>query len=107
MTQQNHALAVSASGLRKSFDGKTVLDGIDLAIPAGTIFALLGPNGAGKTTTVQILSTLIPERKLLASPRQPQALLPEPLRRQLVLGHVAPNPTSLFCITIRSPVRSS
>ena len=36
-----------------------MLDGIDLAVPEGTIFALLGPNGAGKTTTVQILSTLI------------------------------------------------
>src|SRR5215469_3540268 len=60
MTQQNHALAVSASGLRKSFGTKLVLDGIGLAIPEGTIFALLGPNGAGKTTTVQILSTLLP-----------------------------------------------
>jgi ABC-2 type transport system ATP-binding protein len=37
-----------------------VLDGIDLAVPEGTVFSLLGPNGAGKTTTVQILSTLIP-----------------------------------------------
>jgi ABC-2 type transport system ATP-binding protein len=37
-----------------------VLDGIDLTVPAGTVFALLGPNGAGKTTTVNILSTLIP-----------------------------------------------
>ena len=60
MTQQNHSLAVSATGLRKSFGSKTVLDGIGLAIAEGTIFALLGPNGAGKTTTVQILSTLIP-----------------------------------------------
>ena len=60
MTQQNHGLAVSASGLRKSFGDKTVLDGIGLAIAEGTIFALLGPNGAGKTTTVQILSTLLP-----------------------------------------------
>ncbi len=60
MTQQNQALAVSASGLRKSFGDKMVLDGIGLAIAEGTIFALLGPNGAGKTTTVQILSTLIP-----------------------------------------------
>ncbi|GHD93156.1 ATP-binding cassette domain-containing protein [Streptomyces naganishii] len=51
--------AVSAIGLRKSYGGKTVLDGIDLRIPAGSVFALLGPNGAGKTTTVQILSTLI------------------------------------------------
>ncbi|MEV4189925.1 ATP-binding cassette domain-containing protein [Streptomyces toxytricini] len=51
--------AVSALGLRKSYDDKVVLDGIDLHVPAGTVFALLGPNGAGKTTTVEILSTLI------------------------------------------------
>ncbi|MBM9503230.1 ATP-binding cassette domain-containing protein [Actinacidiphila acididurans] len=51
--------AVSAVGLRKAYGDKTVLDGIDLRIPAGSVFALLGPNGAGKTTTVQILSTLI------------------------------------------------
>ncbi|MET8231436.1 ATP-binding cassette domain-containing protein [Micromonospora sp. NPDC005298] len=51
--------AISATGLRKSYGDKVVLDGIDLEIAAGTIFALLGPNGAGKTTTVRILSTLI------------------------------------------------
>ncbi|MFD3620929.1 ATP-binding cassette domain-containing protein, partial [Streptomyces sp. NPDC058676] len=51
--------AVSAVGLRKSYGDKTVLDGIDLRIPAGSVFALLGPNGAGKTTAVKILSTLI------------------------------------------------
>ncbi|MEU7627953.1 ATP-binding cassette domain-containing protein, partial [Streptomyces hygroscopicus] len=51
--------AVSAVGLRKSYGDKLVLDGIDLRIPAGSIFALLGPNGAGKTTVVKILSTLI------------------------------------------------
>ncbi|OKK21999.1 ABC transporter [Streptomyces sp. CB00455] len=53
------AVAVSAVGLRKSYGDKTVLDGIDLRIPAGSVFALLGPNGAGKTTAVKILSTLI------------------------------------------------
>ena len=51
--------AIAATGLRKSFGEKLVLDGIDLHVSKGTIFALLGPNGAGKTTTVQILSTLI------------------------------------------------
>ncbi|MEU6027972.1 ATP-binding cassette domain-containing protein [Streptomyces tauricus] len=51
--------AVSAIGLRKSYGDKVVLDGIDLRIPAGSVFALLGPNGAGKTTAVKILSTLI------------------------------------------------
>ncbi|MEU3954346.1 ATP-binding cassette domain-containing protein [Streptomyces achromogenes] len=53
------AAAISATGLRKSYGDKTVLDGIDLHIPAGSVFALLGPNGAGKTTTVKILSTLV------------------------------------------------
>ena len=53
-------LAISVTGLRKSFGQKVVLDGIDLQVAEGAIFTLLGPNGAGKTTTVQILSTLIP-----------------------------------------------
>jgi ABC-2 type transport system ATP-binding protein len=51
--------ALTAVGLRKAFGPQTVLDDIDLEVPAGTVFSLLGPNGAGKTTTVQILSTLI------------------------------------------------
>lgn len=53
-------LAIAANALRKSYGDKVVLDGVDLAVPEGTVFSLLGPNGAGKTTTVQILSTLIP-----------------------------------------------
>jgi ABC-2 type transport system ATP-binding protein len=52
--------AVVAKGIRKSFGETTVLDGVDLTVAEGTIFALLGPNGAGKTTIVRILSTLIP-----------------------------------------------
>ncbi|MFD3652388.1 ATP-binding cassette domain-containing protein [Streptomyces sp. NPDC058620] len=53
------SLAIAANGLRKSYGDKVVLDGVDLAVPEGTVFALLGPNGAGKTTAVKILSTLI------------------------------------------------
>ena len=51
--------AITANGLRKSFSEQVVLDGIDLDVAEGKIFALLGPNGAGKTTVVNILSTLI------------------------------------------------
>jgi ABC-2 type transport system ATP-binding protein len=57
--QSTETAAVSVTGLRKSFGDTVVLDGIDLHVPAGTIFSLLGPNGAGKTTTIKILSTLI------------------------------------------------
>ncbi|MDX2968613.1 ATP-binding cassette domain-containing protein [Kribbella solani] len=50
--------AIAVTGLRKTFGDKTVLDGIDFEVPAGTVFSLLGPNGAGKTTTVNVLTTL-------------------------------------------------
>ncbi len=50
---------IAVRGLRKSYGEHLVLDGIDLDVAEGTVFALLGPNGAGKTTMVQILSTLI------------------------------------------------
>jgi len=52
--------AVVVTGVRRSFGETVVLDGVDLIVAEGTIFALLGPNGAGKTTMVRILSTLIP-----------------------------------------------
>ncbi|WP_418155272.1 ATP-binding cassette domain-containing protein [Actinoalloteichus caeruleus] len=50
--------AISVTGLRKSFGEHVVLDGLDLTVPAGTVYSLLGANGAGKSTTVRILSTL-------------------------------------------------
>jgi ABC-2 type transport system ATP-binding protein len=59
MTSPSARSAIAVAGLRKSFGDKVVLDGIDLQVTEGTIFALLGPNGAGKTTMVHILSTLI------------------------------------------------
>ncbi|MEV6395653.1 ATP-binding cassette domain-containing protein [Streptomyces sp. NPDC051907] len=50
--------AIEAHGLRKSYGEVEVLDGMDLRVERGAVFALLGPNGAGKTTTVRILATL-------------------------------------------------
>ncbi|MGY1605220.1 ABC transporter ATP-binding protein [Geodermatophilus sp. SYSU D00815] len=52
--------AIEVAGLSKRYGDQTVLDGLDLTVPAGTVTALLGPNGAGKTTTVSILATLLP-----------------------------------------------
>jgi ABC-2 type transport system ATP-binding protein len=52
-------LAIEAEDLRKTYPpGVTALDGVSVAVEAGTIFGLLGPNGAGKSTTVRVLSTL-------------------------------------------------
>ncbi len=59
MTTGAREPAIVTVGLGKSFGETVVLDGVDLTVEQGTIFALLGPNGAGKTTIVRILSTLI------------------------------------------------
>jgi len=59
MTAIDTRAAIRARGLRKAYGSHVVLDGIDLDVAEGTVYALLGPNGAGKTTTIQILSTLI------------------------------------------------
>ena len=59
MTSIESQIAIRAMGLRKSYGKQVVLDGIDLEVAEGTVFALLGPNGAGTTTMIRILSTLI------------------------------------------------
>jgi ABC-2 type transport system ATP-binding protein len=53
-------LALSSSGLTKQFrGGQLAVDGIDLAVPAGSVYGFLGPNGSGKTTTIRMLLGLI------------------------------------------------
>jgi ABC-2 type transport system ATP-binding protein len=58
-TAASSSAAISAVDMRKSFDDNVVLDGVELTVEEGTVFALLGPNGAGKTTMVRILATLL------------------------------------------------
>ena len=78
------AVAISARGLRKSFGAKTVLDGIDLTVPQGTILALLGPNGAGKTTAVHLLTTYLqPEAGEIRISGQDPAKNPQAVRRSI------------------------
>jgi ABC-2 type transport system ATP-binding protein len=70
--------------LRKSFDGKLAVDGIDLAVPQGAIYGILGPNGAGKTTTLRMLLGIIDpdegERTLLGHDR--------PLKAAKLVGYL-------------------
>jgi len=53
------APAIETSGLVKIFGANRAVDGVDLTVPAGTVYGLLGPNGAGKTTVVRMLATLL------------------------------------------------
>ncbi|MFF5264695.1 ATP-binding cassette domain-containing protein [Actinomadura viridis] len=59
MNEPGTELAIETSGLVKTFGEKRALDGVDLAVPRGTVYGVLGPNGAGKTTAVRVLSTLL------------------------------------------------
>ncbi|MFI1394361.1 ATP-binding cassette domain-containing protein [Streptomyces sp. NPDC020681] len=52
-------LAIETAGLVKVFGENRAVDGVDLSVPAGTVYGVLGPNGAGKTTTVKMLATLL------------------------------------------------
>lgn len=55
----NRALAIEAHGLVKNFQGTRAVDGVDIAVPEGSIYGILGPNGAGKTTTLRMLLGII------------------------------------------------
>ena len=73
-------MIVTTTGLTKRYGAHTALDGVDLAVPDGSVYGLVGPNGAGKTTLLGLLSGL---RRPTAGelkidvPRQKMALLPD------------------------------
>ncbi|WP_106638579.1 ABC transporter ATP-binding protein [Allosphingosinicella vermicomposti] len=77
-------LAIEAKGLFKAFDGKTAVDGVDIAVPEGSIYGILGPNGAGKTTTIRMLLGIIDpdrgERTLLG--------YDEPIKAAPIVGYL-------------------
>jgi len=52
-------LAIETHGLIKTFGEHRAVDGVDLAVPRGSVYGVLGPNGAGKTTTIKVLATLL------------------------------------------------
>ncbi|MFD4961060.1 ATP-binding cassette domain-containing protein [Microbacterium sp. NPDC058389] len=81
-----NAPAIDIRGLGKSFGRSVVLDGLDLVVPRGEIFALLGANGAGKTTTISILTTLQrPDRGTAAVAGFDVATQPDAVRQRIAL----------------------
>jgi ABC-2 type transport system ATP-binding protein len=87
MTQTVFENAIEAEGLVKHYGEVQALNGLDLAVEAGTVFGLLGPNGAGKSTTVRILTALsVPDS---GSARVAgHDVLREPLRVRRAIGVV-------------------
>ena len=84
-------MAIEVAGVHKSYGTQTVLDGIDLRVEAGSVFALLGPNGAGKTTLITILSTLVrPDAGTVTIAGHDLAADPDGIRRSIsVTGQAA------------------
>lgn len=78
-----HDLAISTEGLTKRFGSQTVVDNVDLQVPAGSVFGFLGPNGSGKTTTIRMLLGLLTPNSGSVSllgrpiPSQSMAVLPD------------------------------
>jgi ABC-2 type transport system ATP-binding protein len=84
------ALAIETRGLVKSFGGVRAVDGVDLAVPAGSTYGFLGPNGSGKTTTIRVLLGLLSPNagtwRLLGEPMPERAMATLPKVGALVEG---------------------
>ncbi len=96
--------AVVVRGLRKSYGERTAVDGVDLDVAHGEVFALLGPNGAGKTTTVEILEGYRPRDAGEVSVLGQDPAEPTPAWRARV-GIVLQSVADLSELTVRETVR--
>ena len=59
METTNHQFALQVEGLHKGFNGKSVLTGVDLCVPSGSLFTVLGPSGSGKSVFLKCLANII------------------------------------------------
>ncbi len=91
---------ITAHGLTKRFGGKTVVNRLDLAVPAGAVFALLGDNGAGKSTTIRMLTGLLPPDAGNAEILGKDCWAAAPLLRRRV-GYVPEKPRFYDWMTVR------
>jgi lipopolysaccharide export system ATP-binding protein len=90
-----------ASGLVKSFRGRTVVDGVDLEVGPGEVVGLLGPNGAGKTTTFKMILGLLRQDRGEVSFGRPLDELPLHLRARAGLGYLPQGPSIFRGLPVR------
>ncbi len=96
---------LQATGLRKSFAGRPVVDGVDLTVSAGEIVGLLGPNGAGKTTVFRMLAGLLaPDGGRVILGERDITGLPLHARARLGLGYLPQQPTVFVGLSVRANV---
>ncbi len=105
MSANGNGSLLQTVGLRKSYNGRRVVDGVALTVHRGEIVGLLGPNGAGKTTTFYMVVGLIP-------PEQGQILfsgaeitqLPMHLRARTGIGYLAQEPSIFRRLTVEENI---
>src|SRR5512138_924830 len=100
VVQKNHN-TLSARGLKKSFSGRTVVNGIDIDLEAGEVAGLLGPNGAGKTTTFYMVVGLCkPDSGEIVMGGQPITRLPVYMRARHGLSYLPQEPSVFRRLTV-------
>ncbi|MEP2775704.1 MAG: LPS export ABC transporter ATP-binding protein [Luteolibacter sp.] len=96
LSETGHETVLSAQGLRKTYGGRTVVDGVSITVRPKEIVGLLGPNGAGKTTSFYMIAGLIPaEQGSVQLLGQDISKLPMHRRARLGLGYL-PQEESVF-----------
>ena len=98
--------ALSAAGLRKSFAGRPVVQGVDLHVAPGEVVGLLGPNGAGKTTVFRMLAGLLAlDAGEVRLQGQDVSALPLHARAQRGLGYLPQQPTVFRGLSVQANVQ--
>tara|TARA_S200000501_G_scaffold18680_1_gene16520 strand:+ start:44 stop:805 length:762 start_codon:yes stop_codon:yes gene_type:complete len=100
-------LLIQTKNLQKVYEGKTVVNSVDLSVSSGEIVGLLGPNGAGKTTSFYIIVGLInPTSGEIFFKNKNITKLPMYMRARLGIGYLSQEPSIFRKLTVRENVLS-
>ena len=100
-----NGVLLETNGLRKSYGGRRVVDGVDLSVKRGEIVGLLGPNGAGKTTTFYMVVGLVPpEQGHITFENSEVTRLPMHLRARSGIGYLAQEPSIFRRLTVQENI---
>jgi lipopolysaccharide export system ATP-binding protein len=96
---------LETKGLKKAYNGRTVVNGVDISINPGEIVGLLGPNGAGKTTTFYMVTGVIkPDKGSILFDHRDVSKYPMHKRAQLGIGYLSQEPSIFRTLTVEENI---